>query len=74
MPKMSGTALYQSVQRRQPGVASTFVLLSGDILNGELEAFVKQARVPLLLKPFGAAALDAALEQVITHLAPARGV
>lgn len=70
MPKMGGIALYESVQRRQPGLAANFVMVSGDILNGELEVFIKRARVPLLAKPFGAKALDDALEQLMTGRVP----
>jgi len=66
MPRMSGTALYESVQRRQPGVAASFIMVSGDILNDALESFVARAQIPLLSKPFGAKTLDAALEQVMT--------
>jgi PAS domain S-box-containing protein len=69
MPKMTGTELYQRVHRRQPDIAANFVMVSGDILNDELESFVKHAQIPLLAKPFGVKTLDAALEQVMARRA-----
>jgi len=67
MPRMTGTQLYESLRRRQPHLASAFVLISGDILNGTLQSFVESAQIPLLSKPFGAKTLDHALEQVLSH-------
>jgi PAS domain S-box-containing protein len=67
MPRMSGTDLYRSVQRRQPGTAANFVMVSGDILNDDLDAFFKRSHIPLLAKPFGAKSLDAVLEEVMTR-------
>ncbi len=65
MPRMTGTQLYEYLRRRQPHLASAFVLISGDILNGTLQGFVESAQIPLLSKPFGAKNLDLVLEQVL---------
>ncbi len=67
MPRMTGTQLYDSVRRRQPHMSSTFVMISGDILNGPLQTFVESAQIPMLSKPFGARTLDVALEHVLVH-------
>lgn len=67
MPRMTGTQLYESLRRRQPHLASAFVLISGDTLNRPLQAFAETAHIPLLSKPFGAKNLDLVLEQVLAH-------
>lgn len=67
MPRMTGTQLYESLRRRQPHLASAFVLISGDILNGSLQAMVDTAKIPLLSKPFGAKNLDLVLSRVLAH-------
>ena len=67
MPRMTGTQLFESLRRRQPHLAAAFVLISGDSLNGRLQAFVEAAQIPLLSKPFGARNLDLVLEQVLAN-------
>ena len=67
MPRMTGTQLFESLRRRLPHLAAAFVLISGDILNGRLQAFVEAAQIPLLSKPFGARNLDLVLEQVLAN-------
>lgn len=67
MPHMTGTQLYDSLRRRQPHLTSAFVLISGDILNAPLQAFVESSQIPLLSKPFGARNLDLVLEAVLNR-------
>ena len=74
MPRMTGMQLYDSIRRRQPHLAAAFVLISGDILNGPLQAFVETHQIPLLSKPFGAKTLDVALEKVFAQRVQPRDV
>jgi PAS domain S-box-containing protein len=67
MPNLGGLGLYERLRRQQPEALERFVFISGDILNAELSSLSESANVPLLSKPFGAAKLDAVLEQVIAR-------
>jgi PAS domain S-box-containing protein len=67
MPNLSGLALYELLKRQRPDVLDRFVFISGDILNAQLHSLTDSSNVPLLSKPFGAAKLDAVLEQVIAR-------
>ena len=64
MPNLGGLGLYERIRRQQPDVLERFVFISGDILNAQLHSLTDSSNTPLLSKPFGAAKLDAVLEQV----------
>jgi CheY-like chemotaxis protein len=67
MPRMTGPQLYESLRRTQPQLAPAFVLISGDIPQGPLQALLAASRIPLLSKPFGAKNLDLVLGQVLAR-------
>ncbi len=52
MAGMSGVDVYHAIVTRRPELARSFVLMSGDILNAELEAFTATHAVGVLSKPF----------------------
>jgi len=56
MAGMSGIQVYDAVIAVRPDLRPTFVMMSGDVQNPELEAFTTDRHVAVLAKPF---ALDA---------------
>jgi PAS domain S-box-containing protein len=67
MPNLGGLGLYETLRHQQPEVLERFVFISGDILNAQLHALSDSTNTPLLSKPFGAAKLDAVLNQVVAR-------
>ncbi|HWW85453.1 MAG TPA: ATP-binding protein, partial [Vicinamibacterales bacterium] len=74
MPKMGGLAVYDRLRRRQPHLLKTFVFVTGDILSAQLQPFIDSTQTPVLSKPFGAAKLDAVLDQLFAYRAPMHSV
>ena len=52
MAGMSGTEFHTAVAEIDPGLATRFAFMSGDVLNPELQAFAKARGIPVLAKPF----------------------
>jgi PAS domain S-box-containing protein len=57
LPGMHGTDLYRELIERDPGLARSFIFITGD----QASAMVSDSHVPVLVKPFSAEDLDAAL-------------
>jgi CheY-like chemotaxis protein len=64
MPVMSGTELWQVLQRERPALALKTIFMTGDQARGETAAFLDASAQPCLPKPFRPADLDAALAQI----------
>jgi PAS domain S-box-containing protein len=67
MPNMGGMALLRWVREQQPHLASAFVFVMGGAMTAEVEDAVTRTRVPVLAKPFGAAALDLLLADLFAE-------
>lgn len=52
MPGLNGQHLFERVQHEDPGTAGRFVFMTGDVINQQAEAFLKQHRKVCLAKPF----------------------
>jgi CheY-like chemotaxis protein len=52
MPGMNGTDFYRHIEQAFPALARYVIFISGDILGGNTGAFVREANVPFLSKPF----------------------
>jgi CheY-like chemotaxis protein len=52
MPYLDGPGLYRALERRLPELCRRFVLMTGDVLSAEIQAFLEQTGVPGLSKPF----------------------
>jgi CheY-like chemotaxis protein len=52
MPKMNGPAFFRVIEQQEPRLVSRVMFLTGDILNPTTQAFLQQAAVPVLEKPF----------------------
>ncbi len=70
MPGMRGDAFYYLARARQPWLAERTIFMTGDITTNA-EEIVAQTRRPLLLKPFRAEELLAAVRQVAPQIAKA---
>jgi CheY-like chemotaxis protein len=64
MPIMSGVVLYQTLRAELPDQASRFMFATGGAETLRGMAFLRSTRAKVLLKPFTAAALRAAIDEV----------
>ena len=64
MPGMSGVQVYEAVVAVEPDLAGRFVMMSGDVLNPFLSAFVETHAVIVLSKPFDLETLDRTIQGV----------
>ena len=58
MPGMSGVDVYEAIVSAHPELGPRFIMMSGDVLNPALEAFVSRQDVTILSKPFDLETLD----------------
>jgi hypothetical protein len=63
MPLLDGQGFYQALQCCQPQLWARVVFLTGDTLTPTLQAFLADARVPVLIKPFTAECLRTLLRE-----------
>ncbi len=64
LPGQSGLDLHRALRARNPGLAKKVVFMTGDLVNADLLKAVRETGNPLLEKPFSAAELCGALNQV----------
>lgn len=64
MPGMDGPTLLKEVAQRDAGLASRFIVMTGDSLSGSAQAFVQASGLPLLHKPFEPAEVLAMVRRV----------
>lgn len=69
VPRLSGPALYAQVEERLPHLARRFVFVSGDTQETDVRAFLERAGRPVIPKPFDAALLIEAVEDVLEQVA-----
>jgi CheY-like chemotaxis protein len=55
MPGLNGQGLFERVQHEDPGTARRFVFMTGDVINQQVEAFLKKHCKVCLPKPFSIA-------------------
>jgi len=70
MPDGDGAQFYRRVRERTPALARHFVFITGDTANEEAWAFLEDARVPVIEKPFPPAVFDDAVARVMTPDSP----
>ena len=64
MPRLGGRAVYEEVQRREPGLARRFVFVTGDDVRAASHQFLTQVPQPTVRKPYEIAELLAAVDAV----------
>jgi len=52
MPHLPGDMFYLAVERTKPHLCRRFVFMTGYGANPKYEAFIRKAKVPMMLKPF----------------------
>ncbi len=65
MPELDGPGLYREVERRHPDLCRRFVFVTGDLLSQESRAFLEQAGVPNLTKPFALEEVRRAVQRAL---------
>jgi CheY-like chemotaxis protein len=73
MAGMSGTEAYDAIIAVRPDLATRVVMMSGDLLDPELEAFAEDHAVTLLAKPFDLDTLDRTIRTVMEATGQSRG-
>ena len=66
MPALDGPGLYQELQRHHPHLCARMVFLTGDTLSSAVQAFLEDAGVPRLTKPFNAAMVRQVIQSLCT--------
>jgi PAS domain S-box-containing protein len=66
MPDGDGPDFYRKVLARTPALARRFVFITGDTANPEAWAFLEDAGVPVIEKPFPPAVFEDAVARVLT--------
>jgi signal transduction histidine kinase/CheY-like chemotaxis protein len=65
MPELDGPGLYRALAALYPQLRQRFILLTGDTLNPDTQAFSVQHGVPHLTKPYTAAEIRRVIRQVL---------
>jgi two-component system NtrC family sensor kinase len=65
MPELDGAGLYRALEQHASPLCRRFIVLTGDSLSPETEAFVVQSGVQRLTKPFTAAEVRRVIQQVL---------
>ena len=65
MAGMSGTEFHAAVVAIAPALGRRFAFMSGDVLNGELQAFATEKGVQLMAKPFDIASVGETVRRLL---------
>jgi two-component system, NtrC family, sensor kinase len=65
MPDGHGAEFYTKVRERNPTLARHFIFITGDTANEDAWAFLEDARVPVIEKPFPPAVFEDAVARVM---------
>ena len=69
MAGMSGIEVIDAISRRHPRLAERAILMSGDVLNPELERFAADRGIGLLAKPFDMETLERTIRELASSTA-----
>jgi len=72
MPEMDGPAFHRQMQAEHPELAERIVFMTAHAKIDEYAAFLRDARAPLLSKPFPREDLDEILARMIGPTRPRR--
>ncbi len=65
MPGMSGIEFYERIKQVDPSLQQKVVCITGDVISSKNQAFLDEARIPCVVKPFS---VDELLHQVESGL------
>lgn len=66
MPEMNGQQFYEAAVLARPELAHRILLLTGDLLNDETQAFLRDTGAPYLPKPFHLAKVQKAITDILS--------
>ena len=64
-PLMNGIELYQHLEEKHPAMVNKVIFTTGDVLSGNIRAFLEEANRPFLPKPFTPDELRAIVRTVL---------
>ena len=67
-PKMSGTELYQWLQKKYPQLTNRVIFTTGSIMGGDNLTFVEQTGRPFLPKPFTPNELKVIVQEALKQI------
>ena len=70
MPDGDGQSFYRAIKAHDPELARRFVFITGDTANVEAWAFLEDAHLPVIEKPFPPAVFEEAVARVVSGGAP----
>jgi PAS domain S-box-containing protein len=70
LPGTSGSELYESIQAIAGPLAQRVVLITGDVMSADTEAFIVRTKVPCITKPFNVHHLKAEVRRLLTTSSP----
>jgi len=65
MPGFSGIQFFEWISEHQPEMARKIIFTTGDTFDPETRAFLEQAKLPRLGKPFDLKKMKQALEDLL---------
>ncbi len=65
MPGLTGLDVHAAILATRPDLADRYILMSGDVLNPTIDAFLTTHQVPVLAKPFDMETLDGTVRRAI---------
>jgi len=69
MPGMDGRAFYEEAMKIDPAFADRFIFLTGDLVNGETQEFIRSINAPCVDKPFQLEDVRRAVNEVLESVA-----
>ncbi len=67
MPGMDGKELYKKVAEKFPHLRRKFILITGDVISGDVKEFIKEKNLPSITKPFNMYELVNLIELILTR-------
>jgi PAS domain S-box-containing protein len=68
LPGMSGSELYEHIQAAAGSLVHRVVLVTGDVMSADTEAFIARTKVPCITKPFNVKRLKAEINRLLTAI------
>ncbi len=68
LPGMSGSELYEHIQAAAGSLVHRVVLVTGDVMSADTEAFIARTKVPCITKPFNVKRLKAEINRLLSAI------
>ena len=65
MPGLNGGEIYERLRRSNSAICDRFVFITGDVINGSIQKFLRDQRKACLSKPFSLAEFRATVEKAL---------